>query len=187
MFRKYLTTILFFSMSFLALQSQSDSSLWRYFGGEGGRGVATAADNVLYQEECGACHFAYQPGLLPARSWDRMMSKTELSDHFGEDIAFDDQKIASDLYNYLTVNAADNSSYKRSRKITRSLGANEAPLRVTDTPYIYRKHREIPDRLVSQPKVGSIANCEACHKSADRGSFDDDNVKIPGYGRWDDD
>lgn len=185
MLRKYVSIILFFMMSFLALQSQSDSSLWRYFGGES-RGVAIV-NNSLYQEECGACHFAYQPGLLPARSWNRLMSNKELSDHFGEDIVFDEQSIVNELTNYLISNAADTAPYKRSRKIMNSLGRNEAPLRVTDTAYIIRKHRDIPKRLVTQKEVGSIANCEACHKSADKGSFDDDNVKIPGYGRWDDD
>ena len=188
MLRKYISVVLFFVVSFFALQSQSDSSLWRYFGGES-KGVAVV-QNDLYQEECGACHFAFQPGLLPARSWNRLMSRSELTDHFGEDIAFDDQVVFNDLLKYLTVNAADQSSYKRSRKIMRSLGANDAPLRVIDTPYIIRKHREIPSRLVVQKEVGSIANCEACHKSADKGSFDDDNVRIPNSGffkSWDDD
>ena len=27
--------------------------------------------SAAYQEECGGCHFAYQPGLLPAASWQR--------------------------------------------------------------------------------------------------------------------
>ncbi len=188
MLNKYMSITVFFATTFLALQSQSDSDLWNYFGGES-RGVA-AVNNVLYQEECGACHFSYQPGLLPTRSWNRLMSRNELTDHFGEDIAFDDQVVFNDLMQYLTANAADNSSYKRSRKIIRSLGANEVPLRVTDTPYIVRKHRKIPNKLVIQKEVGSIANCGACHKSADRGSFDDDNVSIPNSGffqSWDND
>ena len=187
MLRKYISVILFFVVSFFALQSQSDSNLWRYFGGEG-RGVA-AVNNSWYQEECGSCHFAYQPGLLPARSWNRLMSHKELSNHFGEDIAFDEQPIVNELANYLISNAADTSSYKRSRKIMRSLGANEAPLRVTDTSYIIRKHRGIPKRFIVQQEVGSIANCEACHKSADKGSFDDDNVRVPnaGFRSFDDD
>jgi mono/diheme cytochrome c family protein len=28
----------------------------------------------LYKQECAACHMAYPPGLLPARSWTRIMS-----------------------------------------------------------------------------------------------------------------
>ena len=34
-------------------------------------------------QECGECHMAFQPALLPAESWRRIM--TGLSDHFGED------------------------------------------------------------------------------------------------------
>lgn len=188
MLRKYISIFLFFVSTLFTLQSQSDSSLWRYFDGEE-KGVAVV-ENELYQEECGSCHFAYQPGLLPARSWSRIMSRNELTDHFGEDIAFDDNIVVNDLLNYLNTNAADKSTYKRSRKIMRSLNSNATPLRITDTPYIVRKHRKIPNDLVVQKEVGSIANCEACHKSADKGSFDDDNVRVPNSGffrGWDDD
>ena len=41
-----------------------------------------AVENPLYQEECGSCHMAYPPGLLPGRSWEKLM--TGLADHFGE-------------------------------------------------------------------------------------------------------
>ena len=29
---------------------------------------------VFYKNECGACHMAYQPGLLPTASWTRVMA-----------------------------------------------------------------------------------------------------------------
>src|SRR6266496_1730184 len=38
--------------------------------------------NATYEKECGSCHFAYQPGWLPERSWRRIMES--LRDHFGE-------------------------------------------------------------------------------------------------------
>ncbi|MCW9013121.1 MAG: diheme cytochrome c, partial [Gammaproteobacteria bacterium] len=34
-----------------------------------------------YNETCGSCHFPYQPGLLPAVSWEKIMSNTD--NHFG--------------------------------------------------------------------------------------------------------
>ncbi|MFA7501347.1 MAG: cytochrome C, partial [Sulfurimonas sp.] len=46
------------------------------------KGVAAATDK-LYVKECGACHFAYQPGLLPSNAWQKMMSNLE--NHFGSD------------------------------------------------------------------------------------------------------
>ena len=35
-----------------------------------------------YNEICGSCHFPYQPGLLPAVSWGKIMSDTD--NHFGK-------------------------------------------------------------------------------------------------------
>ena len=35
--------------------------------------------NQTYLNFCGSCHFAYQPGLLPRASWEKMMSEG----HFG--------------------------------------------------------------------------------------------------------
>ena len=40
-----------------------------------------------YTQECGACHTAYPPSLLPARSWQRTMEG--LDKHFGTDAALD--------------------------------------------------------------------------------------------------
>ena len=141
-------------------------------------------ENGLYREECGSCHMAYQPGLLPARSWARMMDT--LDDHFGDNAELD-HGTQQTIRDYLTANAADRSDFKRSTKIARSLGKAETPLRITEIPYFIHKHREVPDRLVSQnPDVGSFSQCQVCHQRADKGIYDDDSVRIPGYGRWDD-
>jgi hypothetical protein len=56
--------------------------------------------NALYLEECGACHFAYQPGLLPSRSWKKMLSQQEAKNHFEEDITFDDKTVEAQLMHY---------------------------------------------------------------------------------------
>ena len=40
-----------------------------------------------YATECGACHLAYPPALLPARSWQRLMAG--LDTHFGSDASLD--------------------------------------------------------------------------------------------------
>ena len=98
MFKKYLPVVLFFLASFAALQSKSDFSLSNIFSSKTG---VKAVSNSLYQEECGSCHFAYQPGLLPSRSWLKLMSNNELSSHFEEDIAFENQKIVKELTKYL--------------------------------------------------------------------------------------
>lgn len=138
----------------------------------------------LYQQECGSCHFAYQPGLLPARSWSKLMAG--LSDHFGDsaELAPPERKAIED---YLLYNAADRAREYRAVKIARSLRPGEAPLRITEVPYIVQKHREIPAALITgNSKVGSLSNCAACHTRADSGSFREREIDIPGYGQWDD-
>jgi len=44
--------------------------------------------NPQYQEECGSCHMAYQPGLLTASSWSRIIQG--LDNHFGDNAELDD-------------------------------------------------------------------------------------------------
>jgi len=141
-------------------------------------------ENTFYNEECGSCHFPYQPGWLPARSWQKMMGGLE--DHFGENAELDSVD-AQQITDYLVKNAADTSNYKRSRGITRSLSKNDAPLRITDIRYFKRKHHELSSRMVkNNPEVRSFSNCELCHTRAARGSYNEHQVKIPGYAGWDD-
>lgn len=140
--------------------------------------------NELYREECGSCHFAYQPGLLPSRSWKKMMG--DLENHFDENAELDKETQVA-LTKYLVENSADDANYKRSIRIMNSLSKNSTPLRITKTPYFIRKHDEIPRRLVQgNPKLGSFSKCAACHVNADKGSYEEDDVRIPGVGKWDD-
>lgn len=140
--------------------------------------------NALYRQECASCHMAYPPGLLPARSWAKLMAN--LADHFGDnaELAPEDQKA---ITTFLTAHAADRATEKRARKIANSLRSGETPLRITETPYIRSKHRELPARLVTgNPKVKSLAQCNACHRRAEAGSYQEREIDIPGYGRWED-
>ena len=138
----------------------------------------------IYQEECASCHMAYPPGLLPARSWEKIMAGLE--SHFGDNTELEPESFKQ-ISKFLVTNSADNSPYRRSRKIMRSLNSNDAPIRISETPYIKYKHDEIPDKLVKfNKKVNSLANCNACHNKAEQGLFSEHGVNIPGYGRWDD-
>jgi len=132
-------------------------------------------DNAVYREACGACHFVYQPGLLPSGSWEKILSGLE--DHFGEAIELDpeSEKVIAE---YLRANAAERSSAKRAVKIMRSLGSR-APLRITEIPYIQEKHHEVSPGVLKRKSIGSLSNCSACHTSAEKGVYDDNNVVIP--------
>lgn len=146
-------------------------------------GLAPAA-NETYLQECASCHTAYSPGLLPARSWEKLMAG--LDDHFGDNAELmpEQQEV---VRRYLLDNAADKAEYRISAKILRTIPPEQAPLRVTETRYFIRKHDEVPNRLVEKnPDVGSFSNCSACHREAEKGYFNEHDVRIPGYGRFDD-
>lgn len=139
--------------------------------------------NAAYLEECSSCHFAYPPALLPGGSWQKLLDLKALADHFGENIEMK-EALRLELLDYTQRNAAERSGAKRARKIMASLDG-ATPLKISEVPYIRRKHLEIPDQqLKGNPKVGSIALCDACHTLAKEGNFDDDSVVIPGFGRW---
>lgn len=140
--------------------------------------------NELYTEECSACHFAFPPGFLPERSWKLLMAGLE--DHFGDDASLDEEDVQQ-ILTFLQNNSADQSVYKRSRKVMASLdnAKTPTPLRITKVPYIADKHHLIPKKyILDNEKVKSLSNCNACHQKSDKGIFDDDTVLIPNYGRY---
>ena len=146
-------------------------------------GVAEVTDK-FYISECASCHFAYQPGLLPHKSWEKVMGN--LSEHFGTDASLepeDNQKILK----YLVDNSAEKfRHYKRSRKINDSIASYDTPIAISKTPYFIKEHREIPSKLIKQKEVSSISNCTACHTTAQRGIYSERDINIPNYGKWDD-
>jgi len=135
----------------------------------------TPVNNPTYIEECGGCHFTYQPELLPSRSWDKILAGLE--DHYGEVIVLD-SKSKREIAEYLKTNAAEYSSAKRAVKIMRSLG-NRTPLRITQIPYIQEKHHEVSQKVLERDSIGSLSNCSACHTTAKKGIYEDDYVVIP--------
>ncbi|MFA5825377.1 MAG: diheme cytochrome c [Gallionellaceae bacterium] len=143
-------------------------------------------DNKQYKDECGSCHFAYQPGLLPAKSWEKLLNEKALADHFGDNAELDKDTLQV-IHDYAIANAADKSYHKRSRKIAIATENVEAPLRITEVRYIKRKHHEIPEKMIKGNKdVKSLSYCDACHTQASKGVFDADTVKIPNYPDWED-
>ena len=137
--------------------------------------------NALYIEECGSCHMAYPARLLPAQSWSKMMNG--LDDHFGENAELDNESRNS-IERYLVQSTlAGKGKY---RKMLRNLGS-KMPLRITELPYFVHEHDEMPSRFIrGNDKVSSLSQCNACHQGAEKGWFDEDDVVIPGVGRWDD-
>lgn len=138
--------------------------------------ILGAATNAAYIKECGACHLAFQPQLLPQRSWDALMNG--LDSHFGDSAALD-TAVKAEIQAYLAKNSADKSSSKVSQKLLASLGGSEAPVRITETSYFKRKHREVRADVFKRKSIGSPAHCAACHVTAEKGDYDEHKVKIP--------
>ena len=178
--------LLLLTAQFAISRDKEDSMAWiRLASNDKARGIAPVT-NKLYEQECGACHFAYPPGLLPARAWKKTLDN--LSDHFGEIVDLEKGDLAA-LTEYLTKNAADLSGNKFaiSGKIVRSLGDKEIPVRIAEIPYIVRQHHELSARhIVKNPDVKSLSNCNACHTKAETGSFREGQVVIPNFGQWED-
>ena len=138
------------------------------------RSLRVLAENATYQKECGACHYALNPSLLPAASWAGLM--TGLREHFGEDASLDDTRTRN-LAAWLVANAAetfDTESSNRFRQV-----APDNPLRVTATPYWIGKHAGIAPEVFARKGVRGKVNCHACHRDARSGRYDDQAIAIP--------
>ena len=121
---------------------------------------------AVYAKECGACHLAYPPGTLPAASWRRIVDGLER--HYGTDASLDDASTAR-IDEWLQRYAG---TWKRVR---------EAPPqdRITRSAWFERKHRKVDAAVWRHASVRSAANCGACHAGAERGHFDDDDLRVP--------
>jgi cytochrome b len=134
------------------------------------------ARSALYDEECGACHLAFHPTLLPARSWEAVMAGQE--DHFGEDLMLAPDTVAG-LLPFMTAAAAETGWTEPAYKINRSVPPDAVPLRITETGYWKRKHADIPQRVWDQANVHGPADCAACHLDAEEGTFEDAAMRLP--------
>ena len=132
--------------------------------------------NALWEEECGACHLAYHPSLLPRRSWNRLLTQQE--NHFSEDLYLDAGTI-SRLRAYAVTGEAGNTVTEASWKIHNSIPAAKTPVRITETGYWKNKHKDIPEKLWTRSDIGGRHNCTACHLDARQGWFEDGAMRIP--------
>jgi hypothetical protein len=139
---------------------------------------------ALYKDECGSCHFAYPPALLPSSSWQHLMRT--LSDHFGDDAELD-PTTAGEIRAFLNRNSAGKVKGDYSERMWRSTRGQAPVRRITETDYFRGQHHEIPAKMVTgNPEVKSFSQCDACHTGAAQGSFEEHRVHIPGYGRFSD-
>jgi cytochrome b len=134
------------------------------------------ADNPLWREECGSCHLAFHPSLLPARSWKAMMAGQ--ASHFEEDLALEAETI-TEIEAFLVINAAEQAMTEAAWKINRGIPQAETPLRITETTYWLKKHEELSVSVWDNPLVKGKTNCAACHMDAEQGTYEDAAMRLP--------
>jgi len=132
--------------------------------------------NAKWKSECGACHVAYPPALLPARSWEELMAG--LANHFGEDASLDTAS-AREIGEYLVRESGDRGASRTGRKAANAIASAEAPMRITGTRWFRHEHDEIAPEIWRRAAIGSPANCGACHKGAAELDFSERRVAIP--------
>jgi mono/diheme cytochrome c family protein len=130
-------------------------------------GSSLVVTDELTRKECSACHMAYPPVFLPARSWEAITGN--LKQHFGEDASLSPEDTAA-IKTYLMANAADSSG--KVRGFARGIPADQTPLRITELPRFLGEHGRFSPATIK--KVGSLSNCAACHQGAEKGIFEDD-------------
>jgi hypothetical protein len=117
---------------------------------------------------CGTCHMAFQPSMLPAASWQRMM--LELDDHFKEEVNLK-PAVVRHIADYLMANAGDTRIAGEAGRIAlQGLDEHSSLQRITNTPYFREEHRFLNNRILDD-WVGSLANCTACHVGAWVGDY----------------
>ena len=154
-----------FALALLPLAAQADSG--NKYGGENrGKPLQPAKLNAKWQAECGSCHIAFAPGLLPAESWRKMMSS--LDKHFDSDASLTETE-TREITTFLVNNASNRWS------------APTSPLRITESAWFKAKHdaREVAPAVWKRASVKSPANCQACHVDAAKADFNEHQIKIP--------
>lgn len=162
--RKILTLLL--ALSLISSITLADDG--QKYGGENrGKPLQPSQLNSKWLQECGSCHLAFPPGLLPAESWRRVMSG--LDKHFGADASLTPDE-NREITAFLTTHPSNRWT------------ANTAPLRITESNWFKSKHegkQELPADVWKRPAIKSPANCQACHLDAGKSRFDEDRVSIP--------
>ena len=116
---------------------------------------APAITNAKWEEECSACHMAFQPGLMQAEFWKNIIGSLEK--HYGLDASLDEED-TKEITAYLVENASTRWSY------------SPVPTRIREAIWFIKRHDQHKNAW-DDPKVKTSANCIACHKNGAKGDF----------------
>jgi cytochrome c553 len=119
-----------------------------------------------WQAECGGCHVAYPPALLPAGGWNVVLDR--LDRHYGVDASLDPTTVRR-LRDY-----AIPASGQRPRVV--AVADGDLP-RISTLPWFVKEHRKVAQARPASVK--SMSDCAACHTAAAQGDFAESNLRIP--------
>lgn len=163
----------------LMLAQPGHADRWEHEHGERHpRGLKPVADAKVLKE-CGSCHMAYLPGLLPGKSWEKIMGN--LKEHFGDNASLD-EAAAKEITAYLVANSSDGGKDNGKGAGTRAVtdpskpGAEALP-RISESAWFKAEHGRkgrISPENIKRHKAKSVSDCKACHPGAERGFYDDD-------------
>jgi len=128
-------------------------------------GQLATPPNATWKSECGSCHVAYPPQLLPRQTWQRLMSGLER--HFGTDASVE------------PAAAAEIEAYLERHSSSGRAAGPAGNLRITQSAWFVHEHDDVPSSSWSLPAVGSASNCAACHVTAEQADFRKRNLRVP--------
>lgn len=149
-----------------------------FFRGDSPEARASAAaafhlpQDPSWTSECGSCHLAYHPSLLPARSWSALFARSH--EHFGEDLDLAPATRAG-LEAFAARNAADALQSPVAWKIATRTPPNAAPIRITETRYWKRRHESLEPATW---RAVHASDCGACHRDAEAAAFSPRAIEI---------
>jgi hypothetical protein len=115
------------------------------------------------------------------------MEPAALANHYGDDASLSNE-LRTEISTFLGANAADLAQQGNPHRLPPdgTIAGQTLP-RITETSDFKRKHDEIPARLIKDnPEVGSLSQCNACHRGAPEGDYNERQINIPGHGPWKD-
>jgi hypothetical protein len=110
-------------------------------------------ESAAYRSECGVCHVAFPPALLPTDDWLAILSQLER--HYGANAGLE-EKTHKEIAGFLQRNGANGPS----------VGDRDDAPRITNTDWFVRKHPGVIRRF-QKGQLKSLVDCGACHKGPD--------------------
>lgn len=127
---------------------------------------------ALYKKECGSCHIAYAPYLLPQKAWANLMS--DLENHFGDDASLETAEFQS-IFAFLEAHSMQKYDTKFRANLAKE---NDDEIAISKYKFYEKAHQNLPNALFDDERIKSRANCEACHERAELGFFGKSEVNF---------